>query len=318
MADTDIYVPDEIVNNILFRLPTKSLTRFRCVAKQWNRLISDPDLMKSLSRRKIFIPGQPSCQMIEKIKRITVGGITVGGTTNGVLKKVPKQPFINIIIVAFGLGHGATQDDVKIVTLLGPNRSNKTSSSFLSWRVFSVKNQSWSTMSESSIGYFEFSDRSGTFLNGFLYWKFHKDPYMTILALDMKEKKLVEMEVPYDDCRMRYATMGTINGCLCLLIYYKGLELDEYELLVMKDHGIWESRFKGCWPSTVLSRMKSEAFLVMCYLDEGKFIMKNLGDNTFLIVDLVKDSFKRIIFYTDPNQFSPKEAIEYVESFCSI
>nr|XP_043616164.1 uncharacterized protein LOC122588087 [Erigeron canadensis] len=161
-----------------------------------------------------------------------------------VLKKVPKIPFINKIVVAFGLGHGATQDDVKIVTLLGPNRSNKTSSSLFSLCAFSVKNQSWSAMSESSIGFYEFPNHAGTFLNGLLYWNVCcKDEYVLILALDVKEMKLVEMEVPYDR-RMRYSTLGTINGCLCLLNYYKDLDDDlvKFELLVMKDHGIWESR----------------------------------------------------------------------------
>ena len=36
------YLPDDLVVNILARLPAKSLCRFKCVSRRWRRLISDP------------------------------------------------------------------------------------------------------------------------------------------------------------------------------------------------------------------------------------------------------------------------------------
>nr|CAB3454673.1 unnamed protein product [Digitaria exilis] len=36
------YLPDELVVEILARLPAKSLCRFKCVSRRWCRLISDP------------------------------------------------------------------------------------------------------------------------------------------------------------------------------------------------------------------------------------------------------------------------------------
>ncbi|XP_071738818.1 F-box protein CPR1-like [Rutidosis leptorrhynchoides] len=51
----DIHIHDDVLNNILTRLPGKSLLRFRCVSKHWNRLISDPSFMKSRSRRMILL-----------------------------------------------------------------------------------------------------------------------------------------------------------------------------------------------------------------------------------------------------------------------
>ncbi|KAJ0795848.1 putative F-box domain-containing protein [Helianthus annuus] len=51
-----IHISDDILYNILTRLPGKSLLRFRCVSKHWNTLISDPYFMNSRSRRMILLP----------------------------------------------------------------------------------------------------------------------------------------------------------------------------------------------------------------------------------------------------------------------
>ncbi|GKC84387.1 putative F-box domain-containing protein [Tanacetum coccineum] len=50
----EVCMPDEILDNILARLPGKSLLRSRCVSKHWNRLISDPCFMKLRSRQMIL------------------------------------------------------------------------------------------------------------------------------------------------------------------------------------------------------------------------------------------------------------------------
>ncbi|KAK9061544.1 hypothetical protein SSX86_018726 [Deinandra increscens subsp. villosa] len=47
---------DDVLYNILARLPGKALLRSRCVSKHWNTLISYPCFMKMRSRRMILLP----------------------------------------------------------------------------------------------------------------------------------------------------------------------------------------------------------------------------------------------------------------------
>ncbi|PHT55608.1 hypothetical protein CQW23_04094 [Capsicum baccatum] len=46
-ATSDLYLPKEIISNILSCLPVKTLLRFRCVCKKWRKLISKPNFIAS-------------------------------------------------------------------------------------------------------------------------------------------------------------------------------------------------------------------------------------------------------------------------------
>ncbi|XP_015170259.1 F-box/kelch-repeat protein At3g06240-like [Solanum tuberosum] len=58
-------MPNDIILNILLRLPIKSLLRFKCVCKSWRSLIEDPQFIKhhydmsksDVNRHKIFLTG---------------------------------------------------------------------------------------------------------------------------------------------------------------------------------------------------------------------------------------------------------------------
>ncbi|GMY17969.1 f-box/kelch-repeat protein [Fagus crenata] len=57
-------VPEDVMLNILSRLPTKSLTRYKCVSEVWLALIENPDFFsKNLLNHSIFAttksPGPP-------------------------------------------------------------------------------------------------------------------------------------------------------------------------------------------------------------------------------------------------------------------
>ncbi|KAK9949273.1 hypothetical protein M0R45_004806 [Rubus argutus] len=47
MATTNEHLPEDIIVQILYRLPVKPLVRFKCVSKQWSSIVSDPQFAKS-------------------------------------------------------------------------------------------------------------------------------------------------------------------------------------------------------------------------------------------------------------------------------
>jgi tRNA U38,U39,U40 pseudouridine synthase TruA len=58
MATMNEHLPEDIIVQILYRLPVKPLIRFRCVSKRWSSIVSDPQFAKSqfkfASERKTF------------------------------------------------------------------------------------------------------------------------------------------------------------------------------------------------------------------------------------------------------------------------
>ncbi|KAJ0729751.1 putative F-box domain-containing protein [Helianthus annuus] len=59
------FLHDDIVCNILARLPAKPLLRFRCVSKHWNRMLREPSFMKLRSRKTIFLPLDQTLHLID-------------------------------------------------------------------------------------------------------------------------------------------------------------------------------------------------------------------------------------------------------------
>ncbi|KAJ0558506.1 putative F-box domain-containing protein [Helianthus annuus] len=145
------FLHDDIVCNILARLPAKSLLRFRCVSKHWNRMLRDPSFMKLRSRKTIFLPLDKTLHLIDDNNANSVvtrpiptqyrRGIhrpRVIGTFNGIVllitlydiilynpftrvsKELPRttvNPIPNLnCLFGFGYAHG-DEHDLKVVRI---------------------------------------------------------------------------------------------------------------------------------------------------------------------------------------------------------
>nr|XP_043612082.1 F-box protein CPR1-like [Erigeron canadensis] len=83
MAGVD-RLPDDILDNILARLPTKPLIRCRCVSKHWNHLIRDPNFIKSIRARRMIIL-VTSNKHLNLVDANVYPEVRVVGTINGIV-----------------------------------------------------------------------------------------------------------------------------------------------------------------------------------------------------------------------------------------
>ena len=143
-----LYFPEEILNNIVVRLPTKSLFRFKSVSKHWNRLIPNADFMKLRSYRMILLSVHPFhaidtmdysiIKLCSPFENLEGKKVNIVGTCNGIVllalkssyerdhmilynpftqpsQKIPVPPLT--YNYTYGLGYGTTPDDLIVVRL---------------------------------------------------------------------------------------------------------------------------------------------------------------------------------------------------------
>lgn len=299
--------------------------------------------MKSRSRRMIFLPSLPfhaidntndtertMIKLCSPFSPESYEEMTIVGSFNGILllvlsdnsyddhlilynpfsgkfKKVPDpvSQSDTYFTYAYGFGYGTTADDLKIVRLRQHFDTSDRSSKPL---VFSLKTWSWSMPSYLNTGSFYTNSFSGTFLNGFLYWKAR----IKILALDLK--RMVFSEI---DCPNKWITnLGTYNSRLCMMCA-NNKNVDKYELWVMKEHGFGKS-----WSMVSLFRLDSGLSRVVCIgsesciLDDGKLLILK-SSKQLIVYDMFKDSYKEVNVLTSFGLDEGLQAVEYVESLAS-
>lgn len=349
----DKYVPEEIILKIIAKLPTKPLFRCKCVSKRWNRLISDPNFMKSRSRRMILltlnpfhaidynVPVDDNANSIVKLRSSCVEGydVEVVGAINGIVllvvfnknairrdmilynpltgavKKVPADPSSHeYIYYDWVYGFGyGTTPDDLKIVVI---KSEKNLDS-RSCDVFSFKTKSWSKPLV-LIGNYDFCIwRKCVFVDGYLYWSVSvPTENRKILALDLKEMVFSEIQNPPPN--LGIFTLATFKGRLCIINFNRNSRYEE--LWVMNDCGLTASFSKVCQLRSLLKHLISTCLRVssnpmMCILDDGKIVMVKKNTYEIIIYDMLSDSYKTVT--TLPTTTQLVHAIEYVESCVS-
>lgn len=323
------FLPDDIVCNIITRLPAKTLLRFQCVSKSWNRAIKEPHFMKLRLRKIIMIPLRDTFLFIDdtcnsivercfvkrsfpfdtrriRLKMIgTLNGVVLLACDNlhilynpltGVCKDLPSPP--HCPRSAYGFGYGANSDDLNLVRIREFNTI---------YDVYNFRESSWSTKSTSEYKIFTKVRREiGHFVNGSLY----RNAYgrSVLIVLDLKDMLLSEMCLPFEITKeFLLSLLGTINGsCLCSLY---PISLHGFDMWVMKEQDRWSKIY-----SFELQALNNDimGYMPVCILNSGKILMLDPSRN-LLIYDTSKDSFETFNALLEIRV----GALEYVESLVS-
>ncbi|KAK8988027.1 hypothetical protein V6N11_065626 [Hibiscus sabdariffa] len=231
-------VPEEIIVQILSRLPVKSLCRFKCVSKAWRNLISSSQFVKLQLNQSV------------KSNRLTVyvmcnwlgfpGGYWLHATACCALLFILQKPlswsihqpekprrfFPNLVpkskprLVA-GFGYDALHDDYKVVKIDG------------TVDVYSLKKGAWSCIGDFPhhiIG-------DAVHLNGVIHWitRYGSETALSITALDLTKQEFHTVSLA-DLVPVQLYAMG---GNLCVGYYRRGQAV--YEFWVMEIYGKEES-----------------------------------------------------------------------------
>ncbi|KAF5758229.1 putative F-box domain-containing protein [Helianthus annuus] len=284
MAD---FLHDDIVWNILARLPAKPLLRFRCVSTQWSSVLTEPNFMKFRSRKTIILPQLETLQLIDD-------NVPIDDTSNSIVsRRYPLENLLrkyqrpqvmgtfNWIVLltysrnpilynpftcvsnelpcpssdvhgrgAFGLGYGANSGVLKLV---------KFRASCQVCHVFDFRECSWSSWRPSKKPLrITLGNAMDHFVNGFLYWILS---YRNVLmALNVESMVLSKMYLPfnYPGC------LGTMNGCLC----------------VLKRFNIWVMKKRNKWSKIYSFKLPLER--PICVLGSGRILMESHSSNLII------------------------------------
>ncbi|KAL5702031.1 hypothetical protein ACHQM5_027300 [Ranunculus cassubicifolius] len=232
---TNIFFPQEIIENILSRLPVKSLKSFRCVSRTWNCLITHPSFVKShLSRSKqndpIIMLNASSGENLLKYfmksgdspPQVQICSAQLWGSCDGLLCVNPGFMKDDHVVLwnpstreykelpvpdkamdepqsgfstAYGFGYNPTSLDYQVLGLW---------SNLFTWhavvKIYSLNNHSWRRID--SIPYcVKYSPRIvGENFDGKFYWFAAPNPYSRkqgcILAYDFGDEKFEEIQLP--------------------------------------------------------------------------------------------------------------------------
>ncbi|XP_076960129.1 F-box protein CPR1-like [Bidens hawaiensis] len=320
-------VADDVLHNILARLPIKPLLRYRCVSKNWNHIISYRCLIKSRPRQMILLPFTwplvaidanephhmvrlPHSPLDDEAKEWTQ--VFVVGTLNGIVllaltnykslscKLILYNPVTcasKIAVVmslplrsrpyVFGFGYGATKDDLKIVRFELCDQYR--------FDVFDLRTSSWSVKPRYIVRNFSFQDDAGMHVNGVLYWVTLRASYFGIFALNVRKMVFSDIKPPDGfgfDKRIEVPVLGSIGGCLCVA---NKVGSTRFDVWLMKEECSWMKTHSFNFD---LERLDCfQAFIIpICISGNGKIlIMIRCSSSTQLVIyDTSNDSYNTV------------------------
>ncbi|KAK3437512.1 hypothetical protein EUGRSUZ_C02180 [Eucalyptus grandis] len=258
-------LPEEILIQILLKLPVKSLVRFRCVSKSWDSLITHPSFVSlhlrhamaghdrsvillrhySLTQRKerntLYLDGESFLEHQElEFPLKTHDTYYLAGSCNGLL--CFSDYIINNLQV------------VRLIYILGKNWSVIVPPEV---EIYELKTNAWRGI-QTAVPYVIPESSSQAFVNGAIHWigynpadrrlKVASSPRSIVVLFDMQDEVFGEMELPKGgDYANRLNLSLAVHQDLICLLHCHPMEEDGHQLYgvcwvwVMKEYGAADS-----------------------------------------------------------------------------
>ncbi|KAF7813723.1 F-box/kelch-repeat protein [Senna tora] len=302
-------LPQEVLINILLRLPVKSLLRFKSVSKLWLSLISNPSFAKSHFQLSSSLPHRllhideshvssidfnssfyddsallhlhsPITPLPSEIWGSSRGFVLLDGYSNFYVwnpstascKTVPCCPMPpQFAPFIHGFGYDASHDDYLIVVAgYDPSDANCASDS----QFFSIKANSWKKINEGETANFPYMNaidepREGWFLNGSIHW------------LACRHDTSVELILAFDvternfhEIRLLQDFYGTLEFCylgtLGGCLSFSEMGDDTTTIWLMKEYGMRSSWTKSIVVS--LANIPNNCFYSIGLTQSGEIV----------------------------------------------
>ncbi|KAM3685783.1 hypothetical protein ACJW31_11G144800 [Castanea mollissima] len=267
------YLPEEVVLEILHRLPVKSLIRFRSVSKSWNSLITSSAFINSHLTRSLSLPSNSSKLIVrhclDNSYESPYQSFMLIGSVNGLFSLYDQECYIlwNPSIRKFitlpkpcsfigfcrhAFGFDPRTNDYKVVRIAFPCRismSEETKPPLI--EVYSLNEGCWRITSASFPPGIKVTDwcRPAAFLNGAVHFaaEYENKPGgpcgPLVLSFDLLDEVCHVISLPNVTFKWTNNVHTSVIGGLLSLLFYYGRHADNNccAIWVMKEYGVVDS-----------------------------------------------------------------------------
>ncbi|XP_058766165.1 F-box/kelch-repeat protein At3g06240-like [Vicia villosa] len=315
-----MFLPQELMIQILVWLPVKSLTRFKCVSLSidFEALLDDDSGSVSLDLDRTF--PQHFTDIEVEIKGSCRGFILLCHTfdlylwnpSTGFHKQIPISPFGFNLDCFYGFGYDHSTDDYLVVLMFQHDLYNPT----LQLLYFSLKGNTWKQVEGPHYRYTNRNreePKGGSLYNGAIHWLAHRDDLLTevIVAFDLVEKKLSYILLPCDsDGSPLHCGLWVYGESLS--IYTTNYATNTVDIFVMKEYKVDSSwTMTHALPYDVIP---NEGFCPLCCTKNGDIVGRDDGGG--LVKYDKNGQFLEHHSYT--NDDLPRQWTMYIESLLSL
>nr|GEU67492.1 hypothetical protein [Tanacetum cinerariifolium] len=264
------YFPDEIIREILSRLPVKSLLQFRSVSKHWKSLISDTHFIQShykivetlSTHHRILAPVYPLLSL-----NYNASPDNISSSIKLDCPFLMPRPFIKFLGSCNGLV--CLIDGTKDIIIYNPSTrryfkpfqspqcffhisyaSNQTEFVYgfgCGLNPFDIRVVIFPRFARDSelvkFKVYDFIDSVGTFLNGSLHWLARHsntdNGSRVVASFDVSKEAFRDISLPTQKADRPYFSVGNIKGCLSA--HRDGLYHTNVEVWLMREYGVVDS-----------------------------------------------------------------------------